>query len=189
MSRTRGATIALAFGLMFGAGAAPAVAQELSAGWRLLHNNDTTLKRGWYLDADGHLNEVFSVVGEIGGSYRSEDGVDVVSGTRVNVDVNFSVHTFAGGLRLRAPIGGIVPFGQVMFGAVRQAVSVEGSTTVGTRTVTVNDKNSDTDPILDVGGGVNIMTADKFGVRVGLGWMRFFHEGNDSNVFRFEAGA
>jgi len=177
--------------MVLAVGVVPAAAQEISVGWRLLDDEDTTLKKGWYFDAAVPLTEFVSAAGEVGGSYRSENDVRIVSGRTVPVDSDFSIHTFAGGVRLRAPFGAIVPFGQVMFGAARQAISVEGSVTVPGGTLNVDDDDSETDPILDFGGGVNFMVTENLGVRVGLGWMRFYHDGEDTDntVFRFAVGA
>lgn len=196
MVHSRRAPLALAFAMVLAVGAVPAAAQEISAGWRLLEVEDTTLKKGWYFDAAVPLTEFVSAVGEVGGSYTSENDVRIVSGRIVPVDSAFSITTFAGGVRLRAPFrlpapfGAIVPFGQAMFGAGRQAVSVEGSVTVPGGTLNVDDDDSETDPILDFGGGVNFMVTENLGVRVGLGWMRFYRgEDNDNTVFRFALGA
>ena len=78
-----------------------------------------------------------------------------------------------------------------MFGAARQAISVEGRVTVPGGSLIVDDDDSETDPVLDFGGGVNFMVTENLGVRVGLGWMRFYHDGedNDNTVFRFAVGA
>lgn len=191
MVRSHTAPFALAFALVLACGAVPAAAQEISAGWRLADYDSPTLKKGWYFDAAVPLTEFVSAAGEVGGSYTSTNDVRIVSGRTIPVDRDFSLHTFAGGARLRVPLGAIVPFAQVMFGAAREAISVEGSVAVPGGTLSVDDEDSETDPMLDFGGGVNFMITENLGVRVGLGWMRFYHDGenNDDTVFRFEVGA
>ena len=188
MFRSRLISLALAFALVLLACAIPAAAQDVSAGWRLL-GGDSTLKKGWYVDAAVPLTELLWIAGEGGGSYTSSNEIRTVLARTVPVDRDFSIHTLAGGVRLRWPLGPIVPFGQALFGAARQSVSVEGSITVPGGTIDVDDHHSETDPIVDLGGGINFMIANNLGIRAGLGWMRFFDEGEDNTVSRFAVGA
>jgi hypothetical protein len=66
----------------------PALAQdrpEVSAGWRLLHvsgsdaddisgaeDDGVNFPKGWYFDVAVPITPMFSIVGDIGGNYKSE---------------------------------------------------------------------------------------------------------------------
>lgn len=163
-------------------------AGEFSAGWQLLHFEEETFSRGWYADAVGHLGGGLGVVGEVGGHYRTIDETRFVAAVPVSVSANLRIHSFMGGVRLSARENPrIVPFGQALVGMVHGSASVEGSTTVGGRTFTVDDSESDSDVAFELGGGVNIGMTDTVGLRLAAEYFRVIEEGA-SNAVRFQVG-
>ena len=99
--------------------ALPALAQdtpkaELSGGYQLVNYSASgelaslTFSRGWYLDVGGTVNRIVSIVGEVGGAYKSES--QTMFGVTANA--NLQSHQFMGGLRLNcqaAPLRGVRP--------------------------------------------------------------------------------
>jgi opacity protein-like surface antigen len=163
-------------------------AGEFSAGWRVLHFEEETFSRGWYADALGNLTDSLGVVGEVSGHYRTIDETRVVAGFPVNVVADLKIHSFMGGIRLSARQNPqIVAFGQALFGLVHGSASFEGSTTVGGRTFTVDESESDSDTAFELGGGVNVRMAENIGLRFAASYFRVIEEGA-SNSVRFAVG-
>ena len=162
---------------------------EVSAGWRLLHVEDETFSAGWYADALGNITNSIGVVGEISGHYKSVDeSMTLGPGAQVNVSADLRVHTFMGGVRFSWRTNPrITPFGQVLIGLAHGSADVEGTTTVGNQTFTVNESESSSDFGADIGGGVNIRATDRISVRVAGSYFRIV-EDDASNAFRFAAG-
>ena len=152
---------------------------DVSGGYRYLRSEGESIKKGFYFDVTGHLTNIFSIVGEVGGSYKSES--ETAFG--VTAEANGSIHTFAAGVKLRASMvsPNVVPFGQVLFGGGK------ASTEAKALGVTVFDESS-TDPIMHLSGGVDTSAGGPIGVRVQVGWLRVF-EDDASNIFTFSVGA
>ena len=182
----------LLVGMLFMATPPPASAQasagEVSAGWRLLHVEDETFSAGWYADALGNITDSFGVVGEVAGHYKSVDESESFGGVQVNVSADLRIHTFMGGVRFswrRNPR--ITPFAQVLIGLAHGSAEVEGRSTIGNQTFTVDESESSSDFGADIGGGVNIRATDRINVRVAGSYFRIV-EDDASNAFRFAAG-
>jgi opacity protein-like surface antigen len=191
VTRLRTSVIAALAGLLLGI-PQPARAQnnagEFSAGWRVLHFEDETFSRGWYADVLGSLNDSLGVVGEVSGHYRTIDETRVVAGFPVGVSADLRIHSFMGGIRFSARQNPqIVPFGQATLGLVHGSASVEGSTTVAGRTITVDESESDSDTAFELGGGVNVAVSDNMGLQFGASYFRVIEEGA-SNSVRFAVG-
>jgi opacity protein-like surface antigen len=164
-------------------------AGEFSAGWRLLHFEDETFSRGWYADVLGNLTDNLGAVGEVSGHYRTLDESRVVAGIPVSVSADLRIHSFMGGIRYSARQNPqIVPFGQALFGLVHGSASIEGSTTVGGRTFTVDESESDSDAAFELGGGVNVSVTNTLGLRFAASYFRVIEDGA-SNSVRFAVGA
>ncbi|MGE0462374.1 MAG: outer membrane beta-barrel protein [Vicinamibacterales bacterium] len=150
----------------------PAV--DIGGGYSFLRDQDLEENlHGWVASVAGNLNRWFGIVGEVGGNYRTTD----VLGT----DVDFSVHSFMGGVRFSArQTGGVTPFGQFLLGGARASVSVLG------------ESESTTEFAIQPGAGVDIWLRPRFGIRVGGDYRRILiseeDDGEDSNEFRFYAG-
>jgi opacity protein-like surface antigen len=163
-------------------------AGEFSAGWRVLHFEEETFSRGWYADALGSLTDSLGVVGEVSGHYRTIDETRVVAGFPVNVVADLKIHSFMGGIRLSARQNPqIVAFGQGLLGLVHGSASFEGSTTIGGRTFTVDESESDSDMAFELGGGVNVRMTENIGLRFAASYFRVIEDGA-SNSVRFAVG-
>lgn len=173
---------------------------EVSVGWRQHHATITSVVRplqiespndypkGWYADAAVNVSEKFAIVAEAAGS-RFEDDFDQTS-TFVSIHESLEVmfYTFMGGVRVRAPqTAWAVPFGQVLFGGVRNTVTDERTTTVFQTTSTTRQEETSSDPALALDGGVTVM-AGWIGVRASVGYARFFGTA-DADAFRLSVGA
>ena len=166
---------------------------EWSGGWRYLHisgsdgEDGTNVPRGWYFDAAWHLNEMFSIVGDVGGNYKSEDVTEVVQGVTVTGEADASVHTFMGGLRVRGSRNpNVVPFAQILFGGARASATVEASATVGGQTFTESFSESDTEGAMSIGGGINLGTP-YVAIRLQGEWLKILQE-DSGNAWRFAVG-
>jgi hypothetical protein len=168
---------------------------EFSAGWRLLNIPDAgisseseTMPLGWYVDVAGNLTPAFAVVGEIGGNYKDFSQTLTQLGVNVDVDADFNVHTFMGGVRFSARQNpAFTPYVQALFGLARATGEVQGQATVAGRTITINQSVSDSDFAFDVDGGVNFRLSDGLALRVGAGYLRV-GTSDGGNAFRFGAG-
>ena len=104
-----------------------------------------------------------------------------------SVDATVNLHTFMGGVRVAARTHPkVVPFGQVLLGAARVGGGVTASGPGVGPAIEVAD--ADTRFALQIGGGVNLMTAGNFGVRLGLDYRRIFVSDGGENEFRVAAG-
>ena len=174
---------------------APAAAQdvpgvELSAGYSSIHISQETHPVGWYGDASVALGRSIALVGAATGTYYTTTAQFANAGLQFDITGHMRVHTGAGGLRVvirRTPR--VVPFVQVLGGAIR--VSGRASATVsGLRSpassIDVNDSN--TNKMIEAGGGIYLMISPRLGARVGGYDMSVFGEGNTTSGFRFSAG-
>ena len=170
---------------------------EVSAGWRLLHisGSDTgeiagaeddgvNLPKGWYVDVAVPITPMFSIVGDVGGNYKSESVTFTEQGIAFSGTAKVNVHTFLGGVRLRATENPrVTPFAQLLFGVARGSASVE-ATVGGTPLIDFDEVG--TDAAMSLGAGVNL-TAGSIGVRLQAEWLKIL-EDESGNAFRFGAG-
>jgi opacity protein-like surface antigen len=163
-------------------------ANEFSAGWRLLHFEGETFTLGWYADVLRKLTDSLGVVGEVSGQYKTVDETRMVGAFPLSVSTDLRIHSFMGGVRFSArQTPEIEPFGQALFGLVHGSASIEGSTTVGDRTFTVDESESDNDAAFELGGGVNLRVTDNITVRFAGSYFRVIEE-DASNAVTFAAG-
>jgi hypothetical protein len=170
---------------------------EVSAGWRLLHISGSeasdfsgtevdglNLPKGWYFDVAVPITPMLSIVGDVGGNYKSESVNFTEQGIPFSGTAKVSVHTFLGGIRLRATENPrVTPFAQLLFGAARASATVEA--TVGGVPL-VDFEESGIDAAMSLGAGVNL-TAGSIGVRLQVEWLKIL-EDESGNAFRFGAG-
>src|SRR5262245_47081885 len=140
---------------------------EVSGGWRYYHLTfDGTTSpiptrnppKGWYADAAINLLPILAIVGEAGGSYESNDFSSSGNGISVAITTDVKLHTFMGGVRLRAPlVPRFVPFGQVLFGGEHHATVTENVTTVAQRTTQSRREGSSNNHALALDGGATIV--------------------------------
>lgn len=170
---------------------------EVSAGWRLLHisgsdaddisgdeDDGVNFPKGWYFDVAVPITPMFSIVGDIGGNYKSETESFTEQGVTFTGTAKANIHTFLGGIRLRAGENPRVsPFAQILFGAARATASVEA--TVGGAPL-IDFEESGTEAAMSLGAGVNL-AAGSLGVRVQAEWLKIL-EDDSGNAFRFGVG-
>ncbi len=151
---------------------------DVSGGYRFLRSEGVNFGAGWYVDVAGHLTDVVSVVGDVGGTYKSLS--ETIQGITISADVQ--LHTFMGGARFRAAMLNrrIVPFGQVLFGAGNATTSASGGG--------ISISESSTDGAMMFSGGVDVNGSGSLGVRVQAGVLRDFSD-DASNIFQFSIGA
>lgn len=152
---------------------------DVSGGYRFIRSEGVNYGKGWYFDVTGHVTDVVSLVGDVGGSYKSES--ETFAGIIVEADIK--IHTFSGGLKVRASMvsPNVVPFGQVLFGVADARGEASGGG--------ISISESVTDPMLNLSGGVDISGASPVGLRVQAGWVRVFAEGEGFNAFHLSVGA
>ena len=153
---------------------------EISGGYQALHALDETLPAGWYVEVAGNVNRWFGIVGEVGGAYKTKS--ERISNNRT-ADVTSTLHTFVGGVRLRARINRrIVLVHPVLVGGAHASVRTDP--------VGVTSSPSETKLALQTGLGINLMVTDEVGVRVAADYRRVLLSDNrgDENEFRFTIG-
>ena len=173
----RFATLAVAVVLLTGQAVIAQDRGDVSAGYRFMQSDGLSYPSGWYVDASGRLNDVISVVGDIGGVYKS----DSVSLGTFTQKLDARIHTFVGGLRVSALTRNpdVVAFGQALFGAA----TLKLRTTSGVITLS----RSTTEPALNLSAGVDVNDLP-VGLRFEIGWLRVFAD-EGSNAFHFTVGA
>jgi hypothetical protein len=155
---------------------------EVSVGYNFLHldidpdegdpEDLANFPVGWYADLAGNLTSTLGIVGQITGNYKSLD-------LGFGIDADTRIHTFMGGVRAGGGASNVRPFGQVLFGVAHAKFSTDDL---------VGDfEESSTDPALQLGAGVNVMSGS-VGVRLGADYIRVFADDEGSNVFRFAVG-
>jgi opacity protein-like surface antigen len=184
---------------ILGVGAASASAQavpavEVSGGYQFLNisaeGGSESLPAGWYADVAANLTPMIGVVFQVGGNYKTIDESIVVGGVSTSASADAKVHGFLGGVRLnfrsQSPI---VPFAQVLAGAIHSSVDVSASATLpGMPPIAIDLDDSRTNFGLQAGGGMNVAISKAVGLRVGADYLRVVDDDNGANVFRFHAG-
>jgi opacity protein-like surface antigen len=179
--------------------AVPASAQtvpkvELSGGYQFLNfsieGESESMPAGWYFDVAGNLTPMFGIVFQMGGNYKTFDESFTVGGITATARADLKVHEFLGGVRLNLRSdSAIVPYGQVLVGAINGSVDVSATTTIpGMPPITIDEQASGTNFGLEVGGGVNFGLGEALGLRVGADYLRSFEEEAGANLFRFHVG-
>jgi hypothetical protein len=181
--------------LMATAGAALAqdARPEVSGGYRFLYiggsdaEDGTSVPRGWYVDIAYPITPMLSIVGDVGGHYKSETETFVEQGVTITGTAKASVHTFLIGIRLSGRDNPrVTPFGQVLFGAARAATSVEATADVGGVPFEFDFDEAESEAALSVGGGVNV-GAGSLVIRLQGEWLKILAD-DSGNAFRFGAG-
>ena len=152
---------------------------DISAGYRFIRSDGVNFPKGWYFDVTGHVTDVVSIVGDVGGTYKSESATE--GGVTFSADAR--IHTFMGGVKVRALMvnPNVVPFGQILFGAGNAKFTAGGGG------LTLSE--SSTDPVMNLSGGLDVSGGRAVGVRAQVGWLRIFEDGDGSNAFQFSIGA
>jgi hypothetical protein len=152
---------------------------DVSGGYRYLHADEESFGKGWYFDVTGHVTDMVSIVGDVGGTYKSESFTE----GGLSFEGSLKIHTFQGGVKFRVPTmnTNLSPFVQVLGGGVRSSFKF----TAGS----LSESDSESDGVLTFSGGVDLNTMSTIGVRVQAGYFRVFSEGEGTNGFQFSVGA
>lgn len=125
---------------------------DLSVSYSALNDAemDETFTTGWAASVAGYLTPWFSLVGEVGGHYKTftESGVDV--------DVKF--HSLLGGVRLGARGSRAMLFAQVLAGGTRG--------TAGVSVGTLSESESVQRFTIQPGIGVDVALGSRVGIRL-----------------------
>ena len=184
---------------VLGVAAVPASAQtvptvELSGGYQFLNlaveGQNESMPAGWYADVAGNLTPMLGVVFQVGGNYKSIDESVALGGISATVTADLSVHEFLGGVRFNLRSNpAIVPFAQVLAGAIHGSADVSASATLpGIPPIAISQDVSGTNFGLGAGGGVNFALTDAIGLRVGADYLHAFEDDGGANLFRFHVG-
>ena len=171
----------MVFGLAGSAAAQDTPRAEVSGGYQFFtgkgENEDDEWEKfpaGWYADVVGNMTSTVGVVGQVSGNYKTIEESDG--------DIDFKVHTFMVGVR-GSSSGRLRGFGQFLIGGANLKAS-QADVSV-----------SETDLAIQLGGGVNVISANNIGLRVGADYLRLFGKddgelsaGEDVNGFRFVVG-
>lgn len=99
----------------------PARGLDFSVGYAVLHDSElaTTFPAGWVAAFSDRVDRRFSVVGEVGGHYKTQ--------TTSGVQYRDRIHAFLGGVRVgEYRRWRVAPFGQVLVGAAHLSQSALG---------------------------------------------------------------
>jgi hypothetical protein len=144
--------------------AAPAMAQgvEFSVGYAFLRDDEIkeNFPLGWYADVAGGISDNLSLVGEVGGSYKTVNDSEFE-----DLDIKLSVHHAMGGIRLVHRGDGANFYAQVLGGAARASVSDDFS----------GDDFSETKAAIQPGVGLEF-GAGGTRLRVGADYRRIFSD-------------
>jgi len=161
-------SVVAALAMLLGAGSGSASAQVRKAGdiaasysfVRIAGEADGSAPSGWLFSASRSITPLFAVVGEVAGSYASEDG-----------DA-YGFHTFQGGIRVAGPSGhGVRPFAQLLAGV--GVVSCCGDYAAGF--------------VMEPGGGVDIPIGRRVAMRLAASVPLAFADGV-TELFRAQIG-
>ena len=118
---------------------------------------------GWLVSVAGRATRAISIVGEVAGNYKSEEGETL------------RLHTFQAGVRVLARQNPkATPWGQFLLGGANASGSCCG--------------NSETRFSIEPGGGVDVPVGGRAAMRFGVGFPMVFDEGETFNTFRVHVG-
>jgi hypothetical protein len=162
--------------------AMPAAAQEVSFGYQMQHfaseGDSFNAPFGVNFSVAGPSSGAVSIVGQLDWSRKHES--ETVFGTSVDASANFTA--FAGGVRFSGRGSrSATPFVEGLFGAMH--------TTGNAHVAGINvASDSETDPMLQVGGGVSVPVSGALGVFGQFDYRRIFASDTGVNGLRFVGG-
>ena len=144
---------------------------EFSAAYAFLRDGeDFDLPLGWAASAAKNLRPWLGVVGDVSGSYRTDEGV------------RYNIHTFLGGARLSLRRRTLSPYGEALFGLSRSSVSFDQGSIPGFET------GSSSDFAYQFGAGVDIRWRPGLAFRTGLDLRNIAAPEGTATQVRFIAG-
>lgn len=151
-------------GLAQDVGSIPVPFAEVSSGYVLMrdtsHSRDRDFPSGWYFSGAVNPTQWFGLVGEVGGSYGSEE---VSSLTEMTLSSKRQVYTLLAGPRFFRKVGRVVPFGQFLAGVAQQRYEETLSLVAGAPR---SWSRSVEDFAIQGGGGVTVYLTERVGLRV-----------------------
>ncbi len=143
---------------------------ELMGAYSVLNDRelDETFNVGFVASGAVYLSDSAALVGEVGGNYKTIEGIDL------------SVTTLMGGFKFAGHGSGATPFLQVLAGAARAKGSVGG---LGVDVSATNTKFA-----VQPGIGLDLRLSDAVDLRIGGDYRRIFTEHEGTNEFRGYAG-
>lgn len=144
---------------------------EVSAGYAFVRDGDDfNLPLGWAASVAKNLGPWLGVVGDVSGSYRTDEGV------------RYNIHNFLGGTRFSLRRKTLTPYGEVLFGLSRSSVSFDEGSIPGFET------GSSSDFAYQFGGGIDIRWRPGVAFRTGLDLRSIAAAGGTARQVRFIAG-
>lgn len=129
---------------------------------------------GWNADIAGNIGRHFALVGDFSGHYKSEG--------LLGASANANIYNFLFGPRVKATIGRVTPFGEVLFGASRIGA---GANVLGTTIASTSDTNF----AWAVGGGLDFGLSRNFAIRPAkVDYIMVRQAGESFNNVRFSTG-
>ena len=180
--------------------ALPAYAQsdrkaEVSVGYQLLTFNDEeldvdeTLSKGWYVDAAGNIGPLFAAVVQIGGSYKTWEESETISGVTGTANASLKVHQFLGGIRVGPRRATVSPYAEFLVGGINGSFDVSASVVTGNQTIfSTEESDSGTNFAMQFGGGVTVWLSENVGIRGSVGLIRLKGDEENTHVFRAAGG-
>lgn len=162
---------------------------EVSAGyvWMQETRSEREFPLGWSFSGGVNLTQWFGIVGEVGGSYWSEDG-SYLGGT-VALSQKAQVYTFLGGPRFFHKTGRVVPFAQVLAGVGNRRLQQTELRSEGPHAGMSTWSPATTSFAIQPGGGVTIYLTEGIGVRAAGDYRSVIQATDDVfNEFRFVTG-
>lgn len=144
---------------------------ELSAGYAFVRDGDDfDLPLGWAASVAKNLRPWLGVVGDMSGSYRTDEGI------------RYNIHTFLGGPRFSLRRRTLSPYGEVLLGVSRSSVSFDEASIPNFET------GSSSDFTYQFGGGIDIRWRPGLAFRTGLDLRSIAAAGGTASQVRFIAG-
>ena len=132
---------------------------------RITEGDGVNLPVGWLVSVAGRTTNVISIVVEVAGNYKSEEGVTL------------RIHTFQAGVRLLARQNPkVTPWGQFLLGGTNASAGCCG------------ESMSETKFSIEPGFSVDVPIGGRAATRFGVGFPMVFAEGETGNLFRFHIG-
>lgn len=154
---------------------------EVSAGYAFMR--DTTIEEnfpaGWYFSAATNVNNRFGIVGEVTGAHKK-----LIE--EFDVRVRGDLYTFMGGPRLFLKRGRLVPFAQVLVGAVHLRTKAD----ISFPEFSGSQRDSETEFAIQPGAGVTFLVTNNLGIRGAVDYRRIMinDEEDGTNEVRCMAG-
>ncbi|HXW05200.1 MAG TPA: hypothetical protein VD833_08210 [Vicinamibacterales bacterium] len=169
----------------------PVPVVEISAGYAVMRDTtgDEQYPAGWYFSGGWNLNQLFGLVAEAGGSYRSQDLSYSPAG--IELSDKRRVYTFLAGPRFFHRTGRLVPFVQVLAGLAQREIDQREVRVGNSAPSTVSYwRPSYNYFAVQPGGGLTVYLTERVGVRVAGDYRCIVDENNDDvrNEYRFLTG-